>query len=113
MIPENTQIYIPPYVLHRDSRYFPDSPDSFVPERWLSSTDSQNSSTAFIPFFYGPANCAGRHLAKREMLMVMSFIVKKFDVQFAEGFDHARWPLTLHDYFVSSRGPLLIRLSVR
>lgn len=109
-VPEGTQIYLPPYVVQRDSRYFPDSPDSFMPERWLSLQDPP---AAFIPFSYGPSNCAGRHLARREMLMVMAVLVRKFNMTFAEGSDWKKWPSTLHDFFVSSRGPLLVELSAR
>ncbi|KAL5529670.1 hypothetical protein ACEPAG_5655 [Sanghuangporus baumii] len=101
-IPENTAIYIPPYALHRDLRYFSSSPDSFIPERWLdvspnspnspnfpinSSTTSEKSeryrtnTTAFIPFSSGPASCAGKNLALMEMRMVVATVMQKFDVR--------------------------------
>lgn len=45
--------------------------------------------------------------------MVMSLLLKKFEMRFAEGFDEDAWPGTLHDYFVSARGPLMVRLRMR
>lgn len=45
--------------------------------------------------------------------MVISLLLRKFELRFAEGFDVEAWPGTLHDYFVSARGPLLIRLQTR
>ena len=99
------------YSLHRDPRYWP-SPDEFKPERWLTEQPGQNTA-AFLPFSFGPSNCAGRHLARREMVTVMSALVRTFDMSFADGFDWEHWPDTLHDYFVSGRGPLLLQLRRR
>ena len=99
-------------MLQRDARYYPDTPDEFVPEQWLEPRAGQNTD-AWIPFSYGPAHCVGRYLAKREMLMIMSMLVQTFDMRFADGFDWARWPASYQDYFVSSRGPLLVKLTPR
>lgn len=111
-IPEDTQIYVPPFVLQRAPQYWPESPDEFMPERWINEKAGQNSA-AFIPFSFGPSNCVGRHLARREMVMVISTLVRTFDMEFAEGFDWKGWPDTLHDYFVSGRGPLVVQLQRR
>ena len=45
--------------------------------------------------------------------MVVSALVQKFDFSFAEGFDWRAWPRSLLDYFVLSRGPLLVTLRKR
>lgn len=111
-VPQDTQIYVPPFSLQRDRRYYPRDADAFRPDRWLTPDEGQNSA-AFIPFSYGPYNCVGRHLARRELLMVASLLLHTFEMRFAAGFDHARWPDTLCDYFISARGPLLIDLVAR
>ncbi|KAF8069222.1 cytochrome P450 [Lyophyllum atratum] len=109
-IPEGTQVYIPPYSMHHNPEYFSPKTDEFVPERWLSGRTDQNQKfnvNAFIPFSFGPANCVGRNLARREMMMVASAIIQKFDLRYADGFDGSSWEEDLHDHFLTRRGPLL------
>ncbi|KZS91161.1 cytochrome P450 [Sistotremastrum niveocremeum HHB9708] len=112
-IPEGTQIYVPPYCLHRDPRYFSPSPDQFIPERWFKEGAADN--LAFIPFSYGPANCVGRNLARQEILMVTSLLLQQFDIEIAEKEDFVPsvFEDALHDQFVCSRGKLRVRLSKR
>ncbi|KAJ7286364.1 cytochrome P450, partial [Mycena rebaudengoi] len=115
-VPGGTQIYIPPYSIHRNPEYFSPSPEKFDPDRWLRPTpDSVLNLTAFIPFSYGAANCVGKSLAWREMLLVSSTLIKKFNISFAaDGFDSAIWPEKLRDYFVTSiTYPLLVNLARR
>ncbi|PIL33443.1 cytochrome P450 [Ganoderma sinense ZZ0214-1] len=117
-VPPGTQVYVPPYILHRDPRFFSPSPDTFLPSRWLSAKDGAPAGnvldrTAFIPFSYGPANCVGRQLARMEMRMVVSLLVQKFEFAFAEGFDREGWLGTVHDHLVSTRGPLMVRVTER
>ncbi|KAJ7161485.1 cytochrome P450, partial [Mycena crocata] len=113
---QGTQIYIPPYSLHRDAKNFYPSPDKFDPDRWLrqQAPNEVLNITAFIPFSYGAANCVGKALAWREMLMVGSMVMKKFDIRFAEGFQSDGWLEQLQDVFVTSiGGPLLVEISRR
>jgi cytochrome P450 len=116
-VPEGTQIYIPPYAIHRRAEYFHPSPEKFDPDRWLRDENCPGevlNLTAFIPFSYGAANCVGKSLAWREMLMVASTLMKKFDFRFADGFRSESWPDELHDVFVTSIGaPLLVTISSR
>ena len=94
LVPEGTQIYISPFVLQRDPRYWPEGPDEFRPERWLAQPAGQNAA-AFIPFSFGPSNCAGRQLARREMVLVISTLIREFEMAFADDFDWEAWPDTL------------------
>ncbi|PAV19171.1 cytochrome P450 [Pyrrhoderma noxium] len=96
---EGTAINVPPYVLHRDERYFSPSTDSFWPDRWLvpelrdfSVLGKENNdlpvitnTSAFIPFSIGHANCAGKRLALAEMRTVIAFLLHHFDMCLAEG----------------------------
>ncbi|KAH8108260.1 high nitrogen upregulated cytochrome P450 monooxygenase 2 [Phellopilus nigrolimitatus] len=100
-ITEGTAIVVPLYALHRDPRYFHPSPDAFWPERWLRSSAMKDSrkkasgilaksksgdpevitnTAAFIPFSYGPENCAGRSLALTELRMVAALIIQRFEI---------------------------------
>jgi cytochrome P450 len=116
-IPEGTQIYVPPYIYHRDPRYFSPSPDKFWPERWSNESAKPESfvhnATAFIPFSYGPANCVGQALAKREMMMVVSLLLQKFDMRFEEGFDASNWDYGLLDQLVFKKPALPLVLTAR
>ncbi|CAL1711925.1 unnamed protein product [Somion occarium] len=117
-IPEGTQVYVPPYSMHRDPRYFSPEPESFIPDRWLSASsfDKASSEKAFIPFSYGPANCVGRQMAKNEMLMFASVLLQHFTFQFAPGFggrEAEKWPERRLDYLVTTRAPLLVRAKPR
>ncbi|KAJ7932853.1 cytochrome P450 [Mycena leptocephala] len=115
-IPEDTQIYIPAYSLHRSAENFFPSPDRFDPDRWLrqQNPDEVLNMPAFIPFSYGAANCVGKSLAWREMLMVTSTLLKKFNLRFADGFQSEGWLDKLQDSFITSiGGPLLVEISRR
>ena len=113
--------------MHRDPRYFSPYPDKFWPERWLSQEKKAElsalegkdgmtvitNSSAFIPFSVGPANCAGKNLALIEMRLVVALVVHKFDLQFADGYDPARWEEELQDFFVTKLGDLPVKLTAR
>ncbi|KAJ7633024.1 high nitrogen upregulated cytochrome P450 monooxygenase 2 [Roridomyces roridus] len=116
-IPEDTQIYIPPYSLHRNEAYFSD-PEKFDPDRWLrpptDDSEWKHNTGAFIPFSYGAANCVGKVLAWREMLMVASTLLRRYEMRFAQGDETARWTDGLRDYFVTSmKGPLMVEMGRR
>ncbi|KAJ6583187.1 cytochrome P450 [Mycena sp. CBHHK59/15] len=111
-IPEGTQVYVPPYSLHLDSRYFSPSPERFMPERWIDPSLVPHTA-AFIPFSYGPSNCVGRNLARQEIGMVACLLLSRLEIRFAPLFDAAAWPQQLHDHFVSNKGPLMVSVSRR
>ena len=69
--------------------------------------------SAFIPFSFGPANCAGRNLALLEMRAVVALLVQRFSMKFADGFDPESWNKNWKDLFVVSLGELLVELTPR
>nr|GAT50709.1 predicted protein [Mycena chlorophos] len=127
MIPTGTSVYTPSYVLHRRPEYFSD-PEKFIPERWLS-TDARSKypsataitahePSAFIPFSLGSANCVGQRFAKREMLLVLGVLFRTFDFAFddSEGvkkIETVAWTDSIEDFFVSTRGPMKVKLTRR
>ncbi|KAF9229338.1 cytochrome P450 [Gyrodon lividus] len=116
-IKEGTQIQVPPYVLHRDPRYFFPCPDDFWPDRWLleasDSSDFILDRSAFIPFSIGPANCAGKPLATLELRAVLALFIMHFDMEFDDGFDPETWIESLKDHFVLERGRLMVKMRSR
>ncbi|KDR74014.1 hypothetical protein GALMADRAFT_250743 [Galerina marginata CBS 339.88] len=116
-IPEGTGINIPPYCLHRDPRYFAPRTEEFWPERWLIDNPGDPNFildlAAFIPFSFGPANCAGKPLAMLELRYITTMLVRQFDISFETGFETDLWEKNLLDRFVLTKGPLPVVLSLR
>ncbi|KAL5527795.1 hypothetical protein ACEPAG_6596 [Sanghuangporus baumii] len=124
-IPEGTAIDVPIYTLFRDPRYFSPAPEEFWPDRWLSPSmqkrvpssyqssatslangDVTMNASAFIPFSFGPVNCAGRSLALAELRMVVALLVQRFEMRLEEGYDPEDWTEKLEDWFIMQTGKL-------
>ncbi|KAH9971364.1 high nitrogen upregulated cytochrome P450 monooxygenase 2, partial [Lactifluus volemus] len=114
VIPEETQVFLHTYSIHRDPRYFY-TPEEFLPERWFS-TDAltrEHNTAAFFPFSYGPAICAGKHLALMEMRMVLCWVLRRFRFSKAPDFSYEEWEEKIQDWFVVHHDPLLVNVSLR
>lgn len=57
-LPKHCTITIIPYIIHRDSRIYPD-PEKFDPDRFKNM--NSQSPYAYIPFSAGPRNCIGKN----------------------------------------------------
>ena len=126
-LPEGNNAFIHTYSLQRDPRYFSPLSDSFVPERWLSEdqrealepkifnsqTEFIHNTAAFIPFSVGAANCVGKNLAWMELRMVITLMASRFDLAFEPGYNPLQWYDDICDYFITVKGDLPARLSVR
>ena len=112
--------------MHRDRREFAPIPDMFWPDRWLAqatyvlpSGDTINhnhvitSRGSFIPFSFGPQNCAGRALAIVELRMVTCALVQQFDMHVAKGYDLDNWEKEIQDVYLTNRGKLPVSLLTR
>ncbi|KAJ7614590.1 high nitrogen upregulated cytochrome P450 monooxygenase 2 [Mycena polygramma] len=116
-IPEGAAVYIPPYAVHRDPRYFSPDPDRFWPERWLESENRnslepvQTDRSAFIPYSIGPMNCAGKAMAQLELQFVVATLVQELEMKLDPGWDRAQWEQSLEDFFIFKKGvlPVIIR----
>lgn len=61
-------------------------PLDFDPDRWLERRElSAHNPKAFMPFGGGPRFCPGRNLALLEIRVVLSMLVRNFDVELANG----------------------------
>lgn len=108
--------------MQRDLRYFTD-PETFWPERWLiaaghpeyqyAGTEKfKHNSDAFIPFSFGPHNCAGKNLAMQEMHTVMCHLVRTLRVSREPGWEPRHWEDQLEDKFALQFGRLPVRLEL-
>ena len=91
VVPEQTQLTLHTYSIHRDQRYIHNH-EVFLPERWLSSKGDaadapagEHNMAASIPFSYGPASCVGKNLAMMEMRMVLCWMLRRFRFSKAPG----------------------------
>ncbi|KAJ3541828.1 hypothetical protein NM688_g6036 [Phlebia brevispora] len=125
-IPENTKVSVNAYTMHHDVREFSPIPDIYWPDRWLSierytlpsgevvSKDQVVTNRgSFLPFSYGPQNCAGKSLAIMEMRAVVCALVQAFDIQVAKGYDLDSWEKNIEDVYITNRGPLLVNVTPR
>jgi len=125
VIPEGTEVYVSPYQLQRDPRYFSPLPDSFLPERWLQNKCNPPSklgswygpyihnTSAFIPFSYGPQNCVGRKLAIVEIQFMVCLLMRRYDLGFPRDFAPQKWPESYLDKFIATVDELPVVLTLR
>ncbi|ETW83732.1 hypothetical protein HETIRDRAFT_472015 [Heterobasidion irregulare TC 32-1] len=128
IIPEETQLFIHTYSVHRDPRNFSPAPDSFLPTRWLTESTEQahtgsaashrtgrayvHNTAAFFPFSFGPTICAGKNLALLEMRMVVCWLLQNFSFAPNEP-KMERWEDGVQDFYVVKKPALRVSLSHR
>jgi cytochrome P450 len=79
LIPENTQVIVIPYVIHRDDRYY-NNPANFHPQRWTPDFERTLPKGAFLPFGVGPRMCIGAGFATLELAAIISSVVRQFSL---------------------------------
>ena len=125
-VPEETQVSIWTYTLHRDSRYFSPLPDTFWPDRWLTQDmyvlpggdvirkdDVILNRDVFVPFSRGPMVCVGKNVALMEIRAVLCTMLQNFDVEVADWSSFESYEDGLCEVFITKRGPLPVRLRLR
>ncbi|RVE45547.1 hypothetical protein evm_009812 [Chilo suppressalis] len=81
---KGVRIHIPIYHMHRNPDYFPE-PEKFRPERFLPPEKSKIVSHSYIPFGDGGRICIGMRFAKMQVLAGLVALLKKHNVELAEG----------------------------
>jgi cytochrome P450 len=76
-LPKGAWVYIYPWVLHRDARFFPD-PQRFDPDRFAPDRVDSIPQHAYIPFGAGPHVCIGNTFATMEMTLALATIVPRY-----------------------------------
>ncbi|KZV95507.1 cytochrome P450 [Exidia glandulosa HHB12029] len=113
-IPEDTEVFVAPYQLHHDPRYFSPHTSIFHPERWIEDDGKWNTQReAYIPFSAGPMQCVGKNLAKIEIIVVVSALLRYYDMKFAEGYDPAMFLEHVEEHIVADVPPLPVVLTKR
>ncbi|KAH8926821.1 cytochrome P450, partial [Atractiella rhizophila] len=85
-LPEGTTVSVPAWTMHRNPKFFSPGATEFRPERWLHPEKEEIFNTqAFFPFSYGPMNCVGKNVAMEEQRIVVSTLVRAFDMEVVSG----------------------------
>ncbi|GJE90443.1 cytochrome P450 [Phanerochaete sordida] len=125
-IPEDTQVTLVAYAIHRSSDAFSPLPETFWPDRWLAQEnytlpggetvpagDVRTSREAFMPFSMGPMVCAGKNVALAEIRAVICAMVQRFDVAVTDRVFLDKWEDELQECFVSKIGHLPVKVESR
>lgn len=78
------QVVISPWHLQRHERIW-QNPDAFDPARWSTPEGREAARSAFIPFSTGPRVCPGAGFAMAEGPLILSMIVRAFEITPIEG----------------------------
>ncbi len=70
-IDRGATISMPPWVVHRDPRWY-DDPEVFAPDRWTDGFRSELPRLAYFPFGAGPRRCIGDRFALMEAKCVLA-----------------------------------------
>jgi len=81
-IPAGTTVFMPQWVIHRDSRWY-DDPEVFRPERWEGGLIQRIHRYAYFPFGGGPRICIGNNFAQMEAILILATIAQKFRIKLA------------------------------
>ena len=76
-VPAGTTIFMSPWVVHRDERWF-DDPLAFRPERWENDLARKLPRFAYLPFGGGPRICIGNSFALMEAALILASVVRRY-----------------------------------
>ena len=80
-LPAGTKVFISPWVMHRNERFFPD-PERFDPDRWRDDPVRRGvlPRFAYFPFGGGPRVCIGAGFAQMETALLLATIAQHFRI---------------------------------
>jgi cytochrome P450 len=81
-VARGTDILMSQWVMHRDSRYFPD-PETFNPDRWGDGLARRLPRYAYFPFGGGPRLCIGSTFATMEATLALATLAQQFRLELA------------------------------
>ncbi|KAF2098695.1 pisatin demethylase [Rhizodiscina lignyota] len=113
MIPGGTSVCVSSWAASHSPNNFA-HPDTFIPERWLSSEYDSDQKKASQPFSLGPRGCIGRNLTYVELRLILGALLWNFDLEFVDGaplWNPANEHAGLRAYNTWEKSPLLIKLT--
>lgn len=83
LIGSNSVVLMPPWVVHRDARWYPD-PSRFDPERWTLEERAKRPRYSFFPFGGGPRLCVGEGFAWYETRIGVALLLQRWKFRLCE-----------------------------
>ena len=83
-IPRGSTIVVFTYGVHHSPQYW-ENPESFDPERFTKANETLHTPLTYLPFGAGPRGCIGGNYATLQILMILSVLLRKYDLRLAPG----------------------------
>ncbi len=76
VIPKGALVIVSPYIVHRHKKLW-ESPDYFMPERFLPGARESIDRFQYLPFGQGPRVCIGLRFAMLEAVIILTEVVRR------------------------------------
>ena len=83
-IPRGSTVIVFVYGAHHSPRYW-HNPENFDPDRFNKANEKLHTPFTYLPFGAGPRGCIGGNYAMLQILMILSILLRKYDLQLAPG----------------------------
>lgn len=83
-IPQGSMVIVYVYGAHHAKRYWPD-PESFDPARFTKANEKLHTPFTHLPFGGGPRGCIGGNYAMLQILMILSELLRRYELQLTPG----------------------------
>jgi cytochrome P450 len=83
-IPKGSTVVVFIYGVHHSPQHW-ENPESFNPERFTKANEKLHRPFAFLPFGAGPRGCIGGNYATLQILMILSVLLRKYDLRLVPG----------------------------
>jgi cytochrome P450 len=84
VIPRGSTVIIYVYGAHHAPGSW-ESPESFIPERFIKGSEKLRTPFTYLPFGGGPRVCIGNHYAMLQILMILSDLLRTYDFELIPG----------------------------
>ena len=81
-VPKGASVLVLPWLVHRHRRLW-DSPDAFVPARFLPGAREKIDRYQYLPFGIGPRVCIGQAFAMQEGVIALAALMRRLRFEFA------------------------------
>jgi cytochrome P450 len=83
-IPRGSTVIVYVYGAHHAPRYW-QNPENFDAERFTKVNQNLQTPFSYLPFGAGPRGCIGGNYAMLQILMILSVLLRKYDLRLAPG----------------------------
>ena len=87
VIPKGSLAVLSPWVVHRNSTYFPE-PERFEPERWRAERRNGHPRFSYFPFGGGSRGCMGEAFAWMEGVLLVAIIAQRWRFRLLDESSH-------------------------